>query len=1179
MSGYDTTNNPHPGFWGQRVSELPGDAQSALAQFSTPQQQGVWHKQGQSYATQTIPVRVEDVVQRVLEVFVREMDNDDSWEMQLARLEMAQTMSFDILVKSVPNYVLEQAAPNAPFSIVEIEQRKISFTIKRMQLGAKIDGESLAFQNGIDLLKEHIETIKQATIRSIRLDILEAITSASNYWSRGWGFRRHVTSSSIADFSAQEREMFGAISFDEKGFYKMFGVVRDWLAQQPNAPNLNFCVLPSKALLQKDWRFAYSTEANRIGESESALTRRSGGSSTLVDTGLPLEIHIAKPIHAVNLHRGNNLDPLERIASLGRMTILESSDSGPIHPEYGIRVPAIKVPCIDTNDYTQFDALQLIEKCPRFSREDGSIDDFTNRVIEKKADYARRFGFPLEDLDQFAVVFPRKDFEPTVKVATATVFGEQHQKYRSHDFDVKVGRMFAQRLNPSAKELEQFSLFCTAMDDLYQVPVNNAHTLCKDTWDATEDALDEEWGGPKPKAGKITFKPYGYGSWRALLSLLKNRGDPQTNTFGSWSLGNMLDYQIIRNFLLRCYHLLMEIFPEVVVEGELPFWARPQGTEEQKIVQVLEGWLFRIRYPFWLNDTSGESVDVELKTAEGLGQVTGNMLKVLVTNGSAHIASGGLVQFLTAGKDSAERVSIQDAYKQLPTLDPNRKVYELIDELFVDQGITNATQLQVDDEPTRIKSLKIAFTLSHMLKKLRSKVVVDQKAFDADIKAFLAGVETFVRGRGLDLSQSWTAYRRTPSATNDYKTKGLTVWKDAFDLRSDNLFMRGAGSGVNPNQKFIPTNALIGDVPVGSFATINSPAHPRIYAQAQFGASSTETTKHFGFDPRAFISPRSVNTIGGAFSELFVHEGEVQIADRPNISERIDYIAKVLEEDRLARLGAFAFIFSRINKKSTKSMVKNGLPLPMNFGLFWAFVRVRTMAMILAEKGPDTVSTYFLFNDMSSPVDGVLKEEMRNFSTYFGSVAKNPSKLMVVPDVAFSGYESGMTSRLMDMNEMDLHIDGMSFDPTRLDGAYVVDLPVNVTRASLVREGNNPIPLSGQHDKNVFGGGNFVDRDSIFNRKKAPFPTWPAYDAAFNFSKINQGRAFTNSSYDALKESKYTSTSMWLCRTQCFNPIDGSWSTQHGGTKGTGHLDKIDPDHANLAQVVSGTISFYTKSD
>lgn len=1123
------------------------------------------------YNSETVPDAFGELVQRVLMRMVRDIDNVDSWELALANMVMASSLDFEIEIRRFPNYVLERQAPNAPFSVVDMKREKHAFSLERYALGLEVDGELMGTPEGQTQFREHMETVIQATIRSFRVEVQAALIDAPRYWSQDFGVRRHRSLTSLREFTEQERAMFGAITHDPKGLYKMHALLGEWVQGQNGAPNFNFCVVPHKIALQHAWKHDYPTEAWRTGDAAAARNRTIGSGPMLLQTDLPMPVYISKPIHAKNLGDSMDLDMFERIATIGGFTVLEHSDKGPVDDVYGVPVPAIRTPTADMNGYSTYNMIDCINNCPRFGTddEDGSIEKFTQEVIDGANDAMLQWDsgeFGYDDLDPFVTVH-KIDGRPVMEVCKN--FGEQHPKFRSMDFDLKQGKKFKNFLKMSDEEHLQLQLLLQAAQDLYEVPPNDAREIMEVIWAATANDLDEEWGAPKP-IGAIGQKPYGYGTWNAVMSLLKNK-DTNENWGGQWELGNKLSYPILRRLLYRIYRAAREVFPQVHREDDLPFYTRPTFDSTAAMVLLFRGWLERAKYPFWDVSNPGRGRKIEILKAGDLTDLENDILQTLVGSGAVNLAGEELYDFLTGDRS----VFIAD-YNALRGRKQGETIYSPIKQLiaFFSNGNPDAQELN-------IRSIQLAFALAHLLKLLRETPVDQRSAQDInkEVLGLYRASRPFAMTRGLEMHATATEWRRdVGNQKRDYQTKGLCVWVNAFDVESDDILMKGR----NPfgSIQFAPTNALIGDVPVG-VRKIPSESSPYVYAQARFGAEHAGDVDHFGFDPRQFIVSQSVNTLGGPFVEL-LHvpigmETHIRTGIRPHISERCDYVAQKLEDDPLARLGAFMFLFSKINRTSVLAMVEHGLCSPMNFILAWPFIRVRTMAMLFAEKGPDTCNLYFLLNDITAPVDGYHKMEYRHFSAYFGGNVNDPTKVMLIQDAALSGYESGLSSHFV---HRDMRIEGMEFVPMDFNGAFAMDVPVNFTRDSVLRNDHNPIPITGFYDRNKYGGGNFANRQNIFSPDKPHFPTFSAYNAHYGFSNLNNGKEYTNKSYMDLKQSDYIPGEMYLKRTQVWNPNSdkgGTWTIKDGGFAGSGHIDKIDPDTEDFLAALSGTLTFVDK--
>lgn len=1159
----------HPQYLRQTQSQVPGRVDSAMVPYKMNYAKELPLRLNEPYNSQPIPTAFAEVVEQIIGRIVRDVDNDNSWELALANVQSTTSMQFETVVKRFDNFVLERNAPNSAFSIVDMKKESHVVTLERFNLGIEVDGELMNTSAGLQMLQDHMDTFRDALIRTQRMLIQAAIINAESYWTQDFGVRIHRNMTSIQDFTEQEVLMFGAITQDPKGLQKMHALLMEWTQGRPGAPTFNLAVVPYQAALQHAWRHDYPTEAWRAGDAAAARNLQATSPTNLLDQALPMPVYISKPINAVNLGDGMDVDTFARVATVGGYTVIQGTDSGPVDDTYLVRIPTIRTPTADVNGYAEFSIRDCIMNCPRFDAEDGTIDAFTGNLIDNSMNQIERWGsgkLTLETIDPFVAVYKSSGYGDQTKAVVCKNFGEQHERYRPKEFDIKQGILFKNFLKLTEDEQSQLDLLLQAAQDLYEIPVNDQTAeLIKNIMDATSDGYDEEWGAPYLTAA-YDGKPYGFGDIFAVMALLKRKPSGQ-DWDETWPLGNKLNYNTLRRVLYRIYRAAREVFPEVHRHDSLPFYRKPTSEENRKMVLLFRGWLERAKFPLWDKENeAGRSLKVRTDNSNDTAVQTlednEDALKFLISSGAANLSGNELFEFLTTKETQGK---YEELFSRLSSRGSNT-IYGEIGRLIA--GVT-----VVGD---KIVATQVAFALSHMLRMLEDGTVSDYPAFSKELERFFLSAGRHAQTRGL--KDDSTPWRKAATGDNEFTTKGLTVWREAFNANAADAKMSGSDTG----KYFVPTNALIGDVPVGERTDTND-VLPHTYAQAQFGASQSDSQKHFGYDSRQFITSTSVNSIGGPFMEEVVFDGDagLQFKERPNISERCLYVADKHAENPLARLGSFLFLFSKVTRKAVLSIVEHGLCSPMNFILAWPFIRVRTHAMLFAEAGPDTLQLRFGFSDMSTPVDAVHKLEYRHFSTYMAANVTDPVKLFIIEDAALSGYQSGLSSSFIPADQL---INPDEFDPEQYDGLFAIDAPVTFTRTTAIKEKHNPIPLTGYYNEARYNIGNFSNRDHIFKPALPHFPTFPAYDAHYGFSDINDavGAAYRRDSFMALKQSKYVPAEMYLKRTQVFNPTSkkgGNWTINDGGTQGTGHLDKIDPLVQDFKAALGGRIEFKKHQD
>jgi hypothetical protein len=704
--------------------------------------------------------------------------------------------------------------------------------------------------------------------------------------------------------------------------------------------------------------------------------------------------------------------------------------------------------------------------------------------------------------------------------------------------------------------------------------------------------------------GAASFIPYGFSGIFSVMSLLRNLNKEQRENLNKiWYYGPRLEYEVCRTALHKLWKKVERAFPELSVKNadSVPSFARTGKKHTDEMISVFRGLFERVRHPVW---ATGDVVnDGNRVVAEA--PITRADFDPWLQSGAANLAGRELVAYLKGATDTSPRTTIKTGYTTLvkagTRLEGRAAFHEALDALRLESeekarragGVLNTaaavanvaamTANRIWAHHIVAAATQAVWLIRQSLKSTTTKpVTITQAALDG---IYAAGLQ-FARTRGEEALQLDNTHRTRRSGNDELVNTRLSVWRDAFT--------NGSISGGND---FVATNARVGDVPLqGGRNNDNAYAQARLRGQdadeyARRGRASRYAaidnnnngptnldSGNFGRDPRQFIDARRANEIDGPFlrTVAFGPNGEVdtQLLDRGDMARRANYIMDKLVNNRIALLGAFCFIFSRISRQACHALLDNGLRLPMNFGLMWPFIRINTYAILFAQGGAETCQLRYGFTRATNPSDGMHMMQHINLVTTMGCAVINPANIVIIPDAALAGYESGLSSKFMKHPRETKIQASRGFDIANIkhDGCYVVDLPVTCTRSSVMREGHNPMTIFGRHDPEVYVGV-YADRDNIFNPKEPHFPSWNAYNVNFGWTNVNQNARYDARSYRHLKESNFVPGTMFLCRTQTWNSAENRF-TYDNGTRGTGPLDFVDPEKTDFKAMMDGTVDF-----
>ena len=1160
--------NRYPEYSNYQLAQAHPDTVNALAPFVSPRNIQNKPYQAVPRVADTLFFSHQDKISTILEQIFIKVEETDGWEFAFSPRTATTDMVEVVTIRTMDDYVLENTAELTAPRVIDLREEQYSISLEHFQLGLKVYGENFRTPEGTRELADKMKGFANATVITQKLLVKAAIINAPNYWMQQYSMTQRYNN--ILERTEQERQMFGALTKDPKGLYKIWSLLPEFTKYAPRKPTWNMCVVPPKLALQHQWRHDGTTEAWRVG-SEVAQRNKTSATDAMLSSDIPIPVYIDKEFDPVNADNRLPIDAFRRRTQLGAYAILEYCDHGPKDPTSGQPTPTVRCVTMPENNYTEFSMRDCINNCARFGS-DGSITEFTSKVIEEENEISQVWddeetGYNRALYDPWVyqpVAVGGDTYVPRLKVCE--LFGEQDTRHRPEEFDVQQGKKFAEKLNLSEEERTQLNLLFDAAQDLYEVPVSDGsggdastEDIVSTIYTSCSNAFDEEWGAPWLTS--YTDKPYGFGDIFAVMSLLKHAsGTNLTELSNSWSYASTLKYDVLRKTLYKIWKQVKSMFPHLIAKNanSVIGFRKAGKKDNNEMISVFRGLFERVKHPVWRAYSSAAEKSVQ-NVDDVFGDDTIDFLQALMNGAHANLGGRELVNYLT---DAEFQEKMNDTYNWLV------------------EDIKSVVRTSEARKADKMELTAAAITMQYLIKKALNGIRVDETEWEHVYSS--AYVFAQKRGEKGGLNNSGHS-ARADTGDGEYRQTGLTVWRDAY---SNDGYLTGG-------QDFVATNARIGDVPLAV------ERNAQVYAQAHLTRQTDEVFKdrqpkygvfgqggiqNFGLDPAQFIDARRANEVEGAFLTVdLVNVGNekdddgdrvynrVWLVERQYMSRRAIYIGKNLADDPVARLGAFCFIMSRVHRESCIALLDHGLYVPMNFILAWPLIQIDTLAMMFAEGGSQTCKLNYAFTDVTNPEDGVHKIHEWNMTTLLGAGVINPMNVLLIPDAAMAGYVSGLSSKFISKTFQGTPR-GFRPNDAHNDGCFAMDVPVTFNRKTAVHENHNPLPLFGKHDPERYVG-IYSRRGDIFNPDMPHFASWPAYNAHYKFTAINENARYDGRSYRMLKESRYIPGTMFLRRTQTYNPLSGEYHFV-GGTKGTGHLDDIDPEKVNFKAMLDGAIEF-----
>lgn len=455
-------------------------------------------------------------------------------------------------------------------------------------------------------------------------------------------------------------------------------------------------------------------------------------------------------------------------------------------------------------------------------------------------------------------------------------------------------------------------------------------------------------------------------------------------------------------------------------------------------------------------------------------------------------------------------------------------------------------------------------------------------------RAFMAmedeGENFMARGYDKDASRALRPGRAKETAEEFTVTK-LTLSPATFGQDGNAL---NPAAGVQamrrveyaPTDPYMPTRAL--------FANAHDSTDPNAvrditqkFARARFGQDGQEfqdpipgidvSRVHgelpYGREKEQYMGAERASEIGGAFLRLLpLHDRTVtsyEVAEREHMSRRQAFIKHHMSQNPVARLMAFCYMLSKIDKKAMMALMENGVPVPMNFALVSPFINIDTEAIMFAEGGSQTATTGLNLLDISLAFDSDHKEWNVHASARTGTRITDPQKILLLEDVLLAGYKKGLEHTFFRDPE-DLE----KYDITRMKASiFCIDLPITFSRGEASRVAS-PLNLFGGRPNERLHSYSFKNPEDVFMKSVPDFPTYFAYQSYWHFGEVNRNNTMDDASYRDLKTSDWIPGTCWPTRIRTFNPQLGIFELTQ---RGAGELDDIP---LPMRQVLDGKIVY-----
>jgi hypothetical protein len=1160
----------------------------------------------------------------------------DGWWFKFAARNRTNMMRQWVKILITDPAVMEAASELTVPGLLQFKEEQYAISMQRYHQGFDILSEHFMEESGRQELALKVHMFMQNAILTQKLLVMAAAIDAEEIMFKQ--YRRNIKFRDIEHFTRHERTLMGCIQKDPAALQKILSFLDLALSRNPRKPRINMAVLSKKAFHQLRFAHPRNMEVYRAGQEMVNRVMGSGTSQEFAQGLLPYPLYADEKVDPINSQGNLPLEALRRQTTIGSYAILQHDDEGPVKGGgYGNKMaysePTIECVTQPHNDFTQFTMTELLDNDARFDDdEDGTIHRRTQQLINDEGNYS-------DPNDKYRAPYGRKHHVKDMFVYQPNIFpghghnnvdanprvcqrvGEMDLDHLPGDFMAKQARRAFANCGLTENELHQLTLLNEAAASLFeprtkvtaeqleamifQFALTRGETPVFFTPDGNEGSsggppeakdyavfgdvvAEPTWGGAAVRPNSELAKgdvavpgltePTGCGSVRRLMSLMLQAGD-LAKSFPAWKYARLLQYDVCKSGLDKIMRYQSSAFYKCGLNDPtvLSISESTGNAERDAKLASLRGPFERVRQPLWRGLNANAPVDRRSeKLFEGLDANRAGLIGLAYQNAQSVAPNFTLL--------------VED---KLPSLDFS--VVGLADKNALFRKVLNELNLVKvgagrGEREGPFEGAKLAITFEQIINLMlenradaATQLLENPKSISDAAERAVTSLRSKPGNNPIAFDRSAGADAPASSASRQYLVTRLTLSKKTFT----------DATGAIGN--YVGTNAISGtDAPVPG---LDSSTMDNSYARARMTRESLVATPAYieerakqgdiitgeFRDKNVQMDARRTRAVGGAFQVIndYIYDDDNNVAQKSSylaecqhMATRVSLIQSAFPDDNSAenaicRYFAYSMAFLPINRKAFKTLVANNLYVPGNYVLSWHAIRLNTQALLLAEGGPQTCRLNYNWVQTTVPNDAAHRMVLYNMSAWMGAKVIDPSKVIIIPDVGFDGYMGGMGKTFV-KSKSDMN------GKNRKD-ILAMMVPITMTRDVAHTEEHNPIPLFGMHDRDFYNG-TFDNKDWTF-RREPRFTTWSFYNHLFQFhdnmNPVADKPLFAN--FRELRQNRYNPGTLWLRRTRSYNSATGHFDYQRG-TKGTGHLDAIDPERQNMRATLDGEIEMKDSS-
>jgi hypothetical protein len=569
--------------------------------------------QGQPETAQTWDLAHASFAENIGNLINETIMTTEGWWFKFAPIQIIKSGLQEWSTISTRLDAFDPAAESTAPRLITIQREKHAARMGRFNLGFKVLHDNLLTPEGELEFRLKLNKLRSALIVTQKLCVGGALIENKMYWREQE--RIMETFYTIGDALKGQKSRFGMLSKDPQAIQKLWAELPMMLKGNIHKPNFDMLIVPEGTMAAYYYgpQARYHTDASLRGE--KAVQDNLVFNMKQFDGVIKgVTIYEDEKFQVSNLSQGE-INAFGRRAVLGQYAVLQYNDAGPPGICSTEGEPTIEIVTMPRDDWTRISMRDCIMNCPRFSRDDGTITDFTETFLESWGAIRDRWGGDPDSehmIDPWVVPYRREAdgrYED-VTLAVAEYIGEQHTGYRNAMFDVNLGLCGKKEIGLTSLEEEQLrNLFNTA-NFLYKPPrdfngnsVNQLEAVIADAFTGAEPG--DEWGG-YTIARPLEHVAYGWGDIFMVMSLLS-----QPDKIGAGipvDLKDKLSYGICKDALLKIWDAVKRMFPDLALNdaAQVPIhrkvesgMGRAQRDDRNAMIAVMRGMYERVKLPMF----------------------------------------------------------------------------------------------------------------------------------------------------------------------------------------------------------------------------------------------------------------------------------------------------------------------------------------------------------------------------------------------------------------------------------------------------------------------------------------------------------------------------------------------------------------------------------------------------